>query len=291
VMLRLSEEERSSLDELKNLLVQVPNSGKLPLHQLADLSYGKSPSTIIRIDRRRTINITADVDKASSNLGAIRNGINLEVNQLLENYPGIGFSLEGEARDEKELFSSIYVSILFVMLAIYVLLAIVFKSYRKPFIVMAVIPLGAVMAVLGHWLMGLTLSMMSVLGMLALTGVVVNDSLVLVDYINKQREKGIARKEAVLNAGIRRLRPIMLTSLTTFVGLMPIIFDKSTQAQFLIPMGVSLGFGILFATGITLILVPLFYYRVKALLVFLISFALLLGYQYQEWFAELFSRL
>ncbi|MRX27598.1 efflux RND transporter permease subunit [Kangiella sp. HZ709] len=291
VMLRLSEEERSSLDELKNLLVQVPNGGKLPLHQLADLSYGNSPSSITRIDRRRTINITADVDKANSNILTIREGINNDVAQLLENFPGIGYSLEGEAREESELFSSIYVSILFVMLAIYVLLAIVFKSYHKPFIVMAVIPLGAVMAVLGHWLMGLTLSMMSILGMLALTGVVVNDSLVLVDYINKQREKGIARKEAVLNAGIRRLRPIMLTSLTTFVGLIPIIFDKSTQAQFLIPMGVSLGFGILFATAITLILVPLFYYRVKALVVFMLSFAALLGYQYQDWILELIARV
>ncbi len=291
VMLRLSEEERSSLDELRNLLVQVPNGGKLPLHQLADLSYGNSPSSITRIDRRRTINITADVDKANSNILTIREGINNDVTQLLENFPGIGYSLEGEAREESELFSSIYVSILFVMLAIYVLLAIVFKSYRKPFIVMAVIPLGAVMAVLGHWLMGLTLSMMSILGMLALTGVVVNDSLVLVDYINKQREKGIARKEAVLNAGIRRLRPIMLTSLTTFVGLIPIIFDKSTQAQFLIPMGVSLGFGILFATAITLILVPLFYYRVKALVVFMLSFAALLIYQYQDWISELIARV
>ncbi len=288
VMLRLSEQERSSLDELHNLLVDTPSGGKLPLHQLAELAYGKSPSSIERIDRRRTINITADMDKSSGNLGTIRAGIDQEVRGLLQNYQGIGYSLEGEAREESELFSSIYVSILFVMLAIYILLAIVFKSYRKPFIVMAVIPLGGVMAVLGHWLMGLTLSMMSVLGMLALTGVVVNDSLVLVDYINKQREKGIARKEAVLNAGVRRLRPIMLTSLTTFVGLIPIIFDKSTQAQFLIPMGVSLGFGILFATAITLVLVPLFYYRTKALIAFLISFAILLIYQYQDWIVQLF---
>ncbi|WP_251358156.1 efflux RND transporter permease subunit [Kangiella sp. TOML190] len=287
VMLRLSKQERSSLDELNDLLVNTPSGGKLPLHQLVELSYGKSPANIERIDRRRTINITADVDKSNSNLGAIREGINQEVLQLMQNYPGISFSLEGEAREESELFSSIYVSILFVMFAIYILLAIVFKSYRKPFIVMAVIPLGGVMAVLGHWIMGLTLSMMSVLGMLALTGVVVNDSLVLVDYINKQRAKGIERKEAVLNAGVRRLRPIMLTSLTTFVGLIPIIFDKSTQAQFLIPMGVSLGFGILFATAITLIVVPLFFYRSKALVTFLIAFFALLAYQYRDWIAEL----
>ncbi|NVJ66805.1 MAG: efflux RND transporter permease subunit [Gammaproteobacteria bacterium] len=289
VMLRLSEQERSSLDELNNLLVKTPAGGNLPLHQLAELTYGKSPAAIERIDRRRTINITADVDKSTGNLVNIRTGIEQEVKHLLDSYPGIGYSLEGEARDESELINSIKASVIAVLMAIYILLAIVFRSYLKPFIVMAIIPLGGVMAVLGHWLIGLTLSMMSVLGMLALTGVVVNDSLVLVDYINQQRKQGLSRKDAVLNAGVRRLRPVMLTSLTTFVGLIPIIFDKSTQAQFLIPMGVSLGFGILFATGITLILVPLFYYRSKALILFLTSFFALMIYQYQDMIVQLFS--
>ncbi len=285
VMLRLSKAERSSLDGLNDLLIRTPTGGKVPLQQVAVLSFGKSPSSIIRNDRRRTLNITADVDKSSGQLNQIRSSVEQDVQAALKAYPGISFSLEGEAREERELFSSIGVSIIFVMFAIYILLATVFKSYRKPFIVMSIIPLGAVMAVLGHWLMDLSLSMMSVLGMLALTGVVVNDSLVLVDYINKQRALGIERKEAVLNAGVRRLRPIMLTSLTTFVGLIPIIFDKSTQAQFLIPMGVSLGFGILFATAITLLMVPMLFYRPKALVVYLLALAALLVYHFRDWLA------
>ena len=154
------------------------------------------------------------------------------------------------------------ISLGFVLFAIYILLAIPFKSYVQPFIVMAVIPFGAAMATMGHWIMGMPLSIMSMMGMLALTGVVINDSLVLVDYINQQRRKhGESLKDAVLHAGVRRLRPVMLTSLTTFAGLMPLIFEKSTQAQFLIPMGVSLGFGILFSTAVTLVLVPLMYYK------------------------------
>ncbi len=280
VMLRLSREERSSLDELRSLLITTVNGSKLPLQQVADISYGRSPASIQRNDRRRTMTITADLDKDSGNVGVLRANLQTELQQIVSANPSVSISLEGEAREEKDLYQSIKISVGFVLFAIYILLAIVFKSYRKPLIIISIIPLGAVMAVMGHWIVGVTLSMMSVLGILALTGVVVNDSLVLVDYINKQREKGIDRKEAVLNAGVRRIRPVILTSLTTFVGLMPIIFDKSTQAQFLIPMGVSLGFGILFATAITLILVPLFYYRVKALLTFLLATLVLLAFMF-----------
>lgn len=139
--------------------------------------------------------------------------------------------------------------------------------------------------------MGISLSMMSVLGMLALTGVVVNDSLVLVDYINKQLAKGMDRKEAVLSAGVRRLRPIMLTSLTTFVGLMPIIFDKSTQAQFLIPMGVSLGFGILFATFVTLVMVPLLFYNRTALKAYFFALLAVVVYHFWDWWVSLYGMI
>lgn len=282
VMLRLTEAERSSLDKLNELLIVTPSGGKLPLHQLATLKFGKSPSNVIRIDRKRTINVTADVDKATADLTAIRSKVESDIQRLLAQYPAIQFTLEGEAREESELFESIYTSIIFVCLAIYILLAIVFKSYRKPLIVMSIIPLGGVMAVIGHLMMGLSVSMMSILGMLALTGVVVNDSLVLVDYVNKQRELGVSRKEAVLNAGVRRLRPIMLTSLTTFVGLMPIIFDKSTQAQFLIPMGVSLGFGIILSTSIILLMVPMLFYKPKSMVIYLAALAALFAYHIRE---------
>jgi len=142
---------------------------------------------------------------------------------------------------------------------IYILLAIPFKSYSQPVIVITVIPFGVVGAVLGHWIMGMDLTMLSIMGMLALSGVVVNDALVLVDFINRKRKEGIPLAHAVYLAGGRRFRPVLLTSLTTFAGLMPLLFEKSTQAQFLIPMAVSLGFGILFATVITLFIVPVNY--------------------------------
>ena len=146
-----------------------------------------------------------------------------------------------------------------VLFVIYALLAIPFQSYSQPFIVMSVIPFGLIGAVLGHMILGLDLTIQSVLGMLALTGVVVNDSLVLVDYINRCRQKGAGLFDAVMQAGSARFRAILLTSLTTFIGLMPMMFSTNTQAQFLIPMAVSLAFGVLFATFITLILVPCFY--------------------------------
>jgi len=174
-------------------------------------------------------------------------------------YPGVSFSLEGEAREQRESFGSLGYGLLFVLFSIYALLAIPFRSYLQPLIVMSVIPFGAAGAMLGHMIMGMNLTIFSLMGMLALTGVVVNDSLVLVDYINRRRREGMALLEAVSTAGIARLRPVLLTSLTTFAGLTPLIFEKSTQAQFLIPMAVSLGFGILFATFITLLLVPLNY--------------------------------
>jgi len=139
------------------------------------------------------------------------------------------------------------------------LLAIPFKSYFQPLIVMSIIPFGIIGAVIGHWIMGKDLTFMSNLGMIALCGVLVNDSLVLVDYINKKRAKGMAAMEAVLTAGAARFRPVMLTSLTTFFGLMPLLLEKETQAQFLIPMAISLGFGIIFATFITLLMVPVNY--------------------------------
>ncbi|AOE49134.1 efflux RND transporter permease subunit [Kangiella sediminilitoris] len=262
VMLRLAKEERGSLEGLNSLLINTPSGGKIPLSQVAELSFGKSPATIYRIDRQRTLNITADVDKENSDIEAIKRRIIADATDVVANYPGVSFSLEGEAREQEESNNSLMVSLTFVLFAIYILLAIPFKSYAQPFVVMVVIPFGAAMATIGHWIMGMPLSIMSMMGMLALTGVVVNDSLVLVDYINQQRRiHGETLKEAVLHAGVRRLRPVMLTSFTTFAGLMPLIFDKSTQAQFLIPMAVSLGFGILLSTVITLVLVPLMYYK------------------------------
>jgi multidrug efflux pump subunit AcrB len=268
VMVRLPLSERRTTADLENILIGTPNGGSVPLAHVARLIPGKSPSTISRIDRYRTANVSADVDKENTNMTILQADLKTYLDELLLQYPGVSHSLEGEAKEQRESFGSLAWALVFVFFIIYALLAIPFKSYLQPIIVMSVIPFGMIGAVIGHWIMGMELTIMSLLGMLALIGVVVNDSLVLVDFINKKRAEGIKLMEAVLTAGASRFRPVMLTSLTTFIGLMPLLFEQSTQAQFLIPMAVSLGFGILFATFITLILVPVNYLLVEQIKAF-----------------------
>ena len=263
VMVRLPLEERSKLTTLNELLIQLPTGGVVPLNHVAELIPGQSPSTIYRIDRYRTVNVVADVEKANTNMTVLQSDLKIYLDGLVAQYPGINHSLEGEAKEQRESFGSLGWALIFVFFIIYALLAIPFKSYIQPLIVMSVIPFGMIGAVIGHWIMGMDLTIMSLLGMLALIGVVVNDSLVLVDYINKQKQQGKPVDTAVLHAGVARFRPVMLTSITTFFGLMPLLFEQQTQAQFLIPMAVSLGFGIVFATLITLILVPVNYMLVE----------------------------
>lgn len=263
VMVRLPLNERSNLATLNTLLINTQNQGAVPLNHVATLSPGQSPSSIYRIDRYRTVNITADIEKENTNMTVLQEELKVFLDQLVAQYPGVTHSLEGEAKEQRESFGSLGWALLFVFFIIYALLAIPFKSYIQPLIVMSVIPFGLIGSVIGHWIMSMELTIMSLLGMLALIGVVVNDSLVLVDYINKQRAKGGELMNAVLTAGAARFRPVMLTSITTFFGLMPLLFEQQTQAQFLIPMAVSLGFGIVFATLITLILVPVNYLLVE----------------------------
>jgi len=259
VMVRLPYNERSSIAKLKQMLIKTPSGGEVPLAHVARLKAGKSPSAINRIDRYRTVSVTADVDKNTTNMTILQAELKTYLDELITQYPGVGHSLEGEAREQRKSFGSLQWGLLIVLFVIYGLLAIPFKSFVQPLIVMSIIPFGFIGAMMGHWIMGMNLTIMSLLGMLALVGVVVNDSLVLVDYINKKRQQGMKLMDAVTVAGAARFRPVMLTSLTTFIGLMPLLFEKSTQAQFLIPMAVSLGFGILFATFITLLLVPVNY--------------------------------
>lgn len=263
VMLKFPLSERKSIANLSNMLIRTPQGGKVPLSHVATLTPGKSPSAINRIDRYRTVNVTADIDKQNTNMTVLNAELRPYLEELTSKYPGVSFTLEGEAREQQESFGSMATGLIFIFFIIYCLLAIPFKSYIQPIIVMSVIPFGAIGAVVGHWIMGMDLTIMSMLGMMALIGVVVNDSLVLVDFINKRRLDGAELMEAVLIAGQSRFRPVMLTSLTTFIGLMPLLFEKATQAQFLIPMAVSLGFGIIFATFITLVLVPVNYLLVE----------------------------
>ncbi|CAA6803725.1 MAG: Acriflavin resistance protein [uncultured Thiotrichaceae bacterium] len=259
VMVRYPQEERYSLSDLQNLNIRTPGGAGIPLSEVADVDIGQGTSKISRVDRKRILNVTADLDKDKADATAINAEMNEWLTTLLKDYPGVRFDPEGEQREQREFGQSLQLGFGIALLMIYVLLAIPLQSYTQPLMVMIVIPFSIIGALGGHMIMGLDLSISSIMGLLALIGVVVNDSLVLVDYTNKRLQEGMKLIEAIRYAGGARFRPILLTSLTTFAGLTPLILEKSTQAQFLIPMAVSLGFGILFATFLTLFLIPSMY--------------------------------
>ncbi len=267
VMLRFPLKDRRSINSLESMMIRTADGEAVPFTSVADAEITQSVPRIERIDRNRAVEISADADKEVADLTAIREDLTLWLPSVLNRYPGMNFSFEGEARDERENSGGIYIGFGLIIFGIYAMLAIPFRSYVQPLLVMAVIPYGLIGAVIGHLIedylkrdgMGMPLSFLSYFGMLALSGVVVNDSLVLVDYINRRRKAGDSVFDAVSKAGAARFRAIVLTSVTTFAGLFPLIRMESTQAQFLIPMAVSLGYGILFATVITLFLVPINY--------------------------------
>lgn len=269
VIVRYPNDERLSIHNLDTLLIKTPSGARVPLKSIADYTIKEGFSTINRINQRRVINITADANKAVANLELIKAELSGsesnkgQIDQILEIYPGIAWSFEGEAREQSNIFSNLAKMTLIALFIIYALLAIPLKSYIQPTIVMSVIPFGLIGAIGGHFILGQPMSILSILGFVALTGVVVNDSLVMIDYINKERLKGTTLKDAIEHSGVARFRPILLTSLTTFAGLLPVLFETSLQAQFLIPMATSLSFGVLFATFITLVLVPAFYFIIE----------------------------
>jgi multidrug efflux pump subunit AcrB len=256
VMVRYPENERRDVGSLDTMRIRSADGSEVPFGNVAAVEMGHGFSTIRRVDRRRVVNVTADIDKKTTDARTISADLQRFMDELLTKYPGVSYSLEGEQREQRESFGSLISGTLFTFFAIYSLLAIPFRSYVQPVLVLMVIPFSIVGALLGHMVMGMSLSVMSLMGMLALAGVVVNDSLVLVDWINRKRREGMALDDAVRTAGGARFRPILLTSLTTFAGLTPLLLEKSTQAQFLIPMAVSLGFGILYATFLSLLLIP-----------------------------------
>ena len=259
VMVRYPRHERGSEINLAHMRIRTPTGQEIPFTTVAKVNAGAGFSSIRRVDRHRAVNVTADIDKEETDMNRIMADMVGFLADLQQRHPGLRYSLEGEQREQQESLSSLFIGGVFVLFGIYALLAIPFRSYIQPMIVMAIVPFSTVGALLGHMIMGLELSIVSIMGLLALFGVVVNDSLVLVDYINRQRREGIPVMEAVRVAGVARFRPILLTSLTTFLGLMPLIFDNSVQAQSLIPMAVSLGFGVLYASLLTLFLVPISY--------------------------------
>jgi len=261
VMVRYPIEERGSMASLENMHIRLPEGGSVPLAGVADLNMTDSYPSIRRSDLARTLYVLADADKdnAALDLEKVRLDLEPKVAELVAKQPGMSYSFDGEGRERKESMAALKFGSIIVLLGIYGMLAIPFKSYTQPLIVMAIIPFSIMGALLGHMIMDIPFSIMSAFGLLAMAGVVVNDSLVMVHYINLKRDEGIPLTEAVSQAGGARFRPILLTSLTTFGGIFPTMFEKSTQAQFVVPMGISLAWGVLFATFITLILVPVCY--------------------------------
>jgi len=263
VMVRLPESQRRQEFNIENLLIRTPAGTDVPLLQVADVTRGRAYTSIDRRNGRRTVTLTADVIPIGETTQVQAALDETVLPQLARDYPGLSYGYEGRQADMRESVQGLVSGLVLALLAIYFLLAIPFRSYTQPFIVMTSIPFGVVGAVLGHALMGYNLSVMSLMGMIALSGVVVNDSLVLINYANQLRDAGLSLREAVRNAGIRRFRPILLTTLTTFGGLAPMIFETSRQARFMIPMALSLGYGILFATCISLVIVPCLYLVVE----------------------------
>ncbi|MFA7164273.1 MAG: efflux RND transporter permease subunit [Desulfoplanes sp.] len=259
VMVRLPKSERVLEYNIEELMLRTTSGKEIPLREAVTMKRGRAYTTIDRHNGRRTVNVTANVipqRQANEVLDAL---VAESLPDLMKKYPGLSYSFEGKQADMRDSITSLVEGLLLALLAIYGLLAVPFRSYAQPLIIMVSIPFGIVGAVLGHLLMGYSLSLMSLFGIVALSGVVVNDSLVLISFANQKRKGGQNAHDAILTSGVVRFRPIILTTLTTFGGLAPMIFETSRQARFLIPMAISLGFGIVFATLITLVLVPSLY--------------------------------
>jgi multidrug efflux pump subunit AcrB len=265
VMVRLPKPERISEYNLEEMILRTPAGGELPLRSAVNVNRGRAYTDINRRDGRRIVTVTADV-KPRSKTGEILAAVKADTLPTLQSrYPGLGFSFEGRQADQRKSMESLFKGLAIVLVVIYAMLAVPLNSYVQPAIIMMSIPFGIVGAVIGHMIMGYSLSVISMFGVLALTGVVINDSLVLIDAANRRRRSGLPSYASIIQAASQRFRPIILTTLTTFGGLTPMIFETSRQARFLIPMAVSLGFGVLFATVITLALVPCLYLIVEDL--------------------------
>ena len=260
VYVRLPEEERTSEHDIESFTIFTPGGGEIPLSEAADVERGRSYTDIKRRDGRRTITVEANVDQATGNATDVVNSLKKTIMpSLVADYNGLSYDFAGQQRDQEQMGKDLSIGFLLSLVGIYALLALAFRSYLQPFIVMSVIPFGIIGAILGHMALGYSLSMMSMMGVVALSGVVVNDSLILVDAVNRYRRDGVPLFDAIIMGGARRFRPILLTSLTTFFGLMPMLLETSVQARFMIPMAISLGVGVMFATVIMLVLVPAIY--------------------------------
>ncbi len=260
LMVRYPEADRKAIGRFEDIRVDGGDGVQRPITELADVNVTRGYSEINRIDQKRSITISSDLDESLGNAKTIVADLRADfIPQLLQKYPSVRVRWEGQQKQDEESVQSLGIGLFIALMATYVLLTMEFTSYGQPLVVMAVIPFGIVGAVLGHWAMGLPLTLFSTLGLVALTGIVVNDSIVLVDFLNSAVRSGTPLEEAVLQAGVRRFRPVLLTSLTTIAGLGPILTETSFQAQLVIPMAASLCFGLMTSTVLVLVLVPTFY--------------------------------
>ncbi|MEQ9422463.1 MAG: efflux RND transporter permease subunit [Rhodospirillaceae bacterium] len=257
VYVRLPKSERNSIADLLNYRVQVPGSGFVPLGAVADVTEGLSPSMIKRRNGRRIVSITANVDNVSITGQEVTAQLETDIlPRLADALPGLKYDFGGEQREQRETLPVLGRNFILALFAIYALLAIAFRSYMQPLIIMAAIPFGAIGAIIGHLLLGINLTLPGIFGIVGLAGVIVNGALVMIDFINEERANGKHARRAIVDGAKSRFRPIMLTALTTFLGVFPLIIERSIQAQFLVPVACSIGFGVLFGTAVQLLLVP-----------------------------------
>jgi multidrug efflux pump subunit AcrB len=260
VMVRYPEAERVSLGDFENMRIRVADGTEVPSLSVANTAFGRGYSTIRRVDGRRVVSVLADVDREVNTPEAVLASLERTVMPgIAQRHPGVSFALAGEAEERAEAMHGLFEMSILALLIIFALLAIPLRSYLQPLVIMSSIPFGLIGALLGHLIMGQDLVFFSLLGIVALSGVVVNASLVLVDYVNRQRRGGVQIQRAVLDSGVVRFRPIVLTSATTFIGLVPLMATANISTTLFVPMAISLGFGVLFATVVTLILVPALY--------------------------------
>ena len=260
VMVRYADQQRSSLSGFDEMRIRTDDGREIPIEEVADIADGRAYSIINRVDRKRTVTVISDIDETTANASQILADLRANyLPQLVERYPGVRYDLEGQAKRTGESVDSMKSGYLLAMMGIFLLLASQFRSYIQPVIIMMAIPFGLIGAVFGHLVMGKEFTIVSLFGIVALSGIVVNDSLILIDFINRSVRSGVDIDTAVVESGKARFRPVLLTSITTIAGLLPILLERSFQAQFLIPMAISICFGLLAATVLTLLYVPALY--------------------------------
>ncbi len=264
VLVKYAETDRNSLSGIEEMRIRTADGREIPIREVAQIKQGRAYSVIRRSDRRRVITVISDIDEATANASLIVTELKTGfLTDLVKRYPGLKFDLEGQEKRTRESLDSLKKGFALALMGIFLLLASQFRSYIQPVIIMIAIPFGLIGAIIGHLVMGLHFTMISIFGIVALSGIVVNDSLILIDFINRAVRNGTDVDLAVIESGRDRFRPVLLTSLTTIGGLFPLLLERSFQAQFLIPMAVSISFGLLAATVLTLLFVPAVYLIVR----------------------------